>query len=86
MTNAMILILDIVSFPFLDVDVPCTASYSVYIGQRIRFAARVSSHLTDFNALNAVLSLRFRLFYVWCCSIFNVFNFNTSVRPICLVQ
>ena len=26
----------------------------------------------------AVLSLRFPLFYVWCCSIFESFNFNTS--------
>ena len=24
--------------------------------------------------------------YVWCCSIFKCFNFNTSVCPICLVQ
>ena len=28
---------------------------------------------------NAVLPLRFRLFYVRCCSIFKCFNFNTSV-------
>ena len=34
----------------------------------------------------AELSLRFSLFYVWCCSVFKCFNFNTSVCPICLVQ
>ena len=34
----------------------------------------------------AVLSLRFHLFYVWCCSIFKCFNFNTSVCPSFLVQ
>ena len=34
----------------------------------------------------AVLSLRFYLFYVWCCSVFKCFNFNTSVCPVCLVQ
>ena len=27
----------------------------------------------------AVLSLRFHLFYVRCCSVFKCFNFNTSV-------
>ena len=34
---------DIVNFPFLDGDVPRSASYGVYISQLIRFA-RVSSH------------------------------------------
>ena len=34
----------------------------------------------------AILSLGFHLFYVWCCSIFKCFNFNTSVCPIYLVQ
>ena len=41
MTNEMILILN---FPFLDGDVPRSASYGVYISQLIRFA-RVSSHV-----------------------------------------
>ena len=41
---------DIVKFPFLDGDVPrSTSSYGVNISQLIRFA-RVSSHVTDFNA------------------------------------
>ena len=41
---------DIVKFPFLDGDVPCSiSSYGVNISQLIRFA-RVSSHVTDFNA------------------------------------
>ena len=41
---------DIVNFPFLDVDVPHSTSYGVYISQLIRFA-RVSSHVADFNAV-----------------------------------
>ena len=40
---------DIVSFPFLDNDIPRVPSYSVYISQLLRFA-RVSGHLSDFNA------------------------------------
>ena len=38
-------------FPFLDGDVPRSASYGVYISQLIRFA-RVSSHVDDFNTRN----------------------------------
>ena len=41
----------IVNFPFLEGDVPRTTSYGIYNPQLIRFA-RVSSHLTDFNARN----------------------------------
>ena len=37
---------DSVKFPFLDGDVPRSASYGVYISQLIRFA-RVSSHVDD---------------------------------------
>ena len=40
---------DIENFPFLDGDVPRSTSYGVYISQLIGFA-RVSSHVTDFNA------------------------------------
>ena len=36
-----------VNFPFLDSDVPRSASYGVYISQLIGFA-RVSSHVDDF--------------------------------------
>ena len=39
---------EIVSFLFLDGDVPRSTSYGVYISQLIRFA-RASSHLADFN-------------------------------------
>ena len=38
---------EIVSFPFLDGDVPCSASYGVYISHLIRFA-RVCSKVEDF--------------------------------------
>ena len=42
---------DIVNFPFLDGDVPRSASYGVYISQLIRLA-RVSSHVDDFITRN----------------------------------
>ena len=48
---------DIVNFPFLDSDVPRSASYGVYISQLIRFA-RVSSHVDDFNNRNKVLTAK----------------------------
>ena len=48
---------DIVNFPFLDGDVPGSASYGVYISQLIRFA-RVSSHVDDFNTRNKVLTAK----------------------------
>ena len=48
---------DIVSFPFLDGDVPRSASYGVYISQLIRFA-RVSSHVEDSNARGGVLAAK----------------------------
>ena len=46
---------DKVNFPFLDGIVPRSTSYGVYISQIIRFA-RVSSHVTDFNASNKILT------------------------------
>ena len=46
---------EIVSFPFLDGDVPCSTSYGVYISQRMRFAS-ASSHVADFNTCNKLLS------------------------------
>ena len=46
---------DIVNSPFLDGDVPCSTSYGVYIPQPIQFAG-VSSHVTDFNARNNILT------------------------------
>ena len=48
---------DIVNFPFLDGDVPRSASYGVYISQLIRFA-RVSSHVDDLNTRNKVLTAK----------------------------
>ena len=47
----------IVNFHFLDGDVPRAASYGVYISQLIRFA-RVSSHVTDFNTRNKLLTAK----------------------------
>ena len=49
---------DIVNFPFLDGDVPCSTSYGVYISQLIRFA-RWSRHVDDFNTRNKVLTANF---------------------------
>ena len=46
---------DIVNFPFLDGDGPCSAVYGVYSSQLIRFA-RGSSHVDDFNTRNKVLT------------------------------
>ena len=45
------------NFPFLDGDVPRSASYGVYISQLIRFA-RVSSHVDDFHTRNKVLTAK----------------------------
>ena len=45
----------IVNFPFLDGDVPRSTSYGVFISQLIRFA-RASSHVTDFNTRNKLLT------------------------------
>ena len=48
----------IVNFPYLDVNVPRRTSYIVYILQLIRFA-RMSSHVTDFNTQNRLLTAEF---------------------------
>ena len=42
---------EIVTFPFLDGDVPRYTSYGVYISQLIHFV-RASSHVADFNTHN----------------------------------
>ena len=49
---------EIINFPFWDGDVPRAASYGVYVSQFIRFA-RVSSHVTDFNTRNKLLTANF---------------------------
>ena len=46
---------EIVNFPFLDGDFPCSTSYRVYISQLIRFAG-ASSYVTDFNTRNKLLT------------------------------
>ena len=46
---------EIVNFPYLNVDVPRSTSYGLYISQLIRFA-RASSHVTDFNTRNKLLT------------------------------
>ena len=51
---------DIVNFSFLDGGVPRSASYGVYFSQLIRFA-RVSSHVTDLNARNKILTGSFSI-------------------------
>ena len=45
---------EIVNFPFLDGEVPCSTSYGVYISKLIRFA-RASSYVADFNTRNKLL-------------------------------
>ena len=49
---------DIVNFPFLDDDVPRSASYGVYISQQLIRFARVSSHVDDFNTCDKVLTAK----------------------------
>ena len=46
---------EIVKFPFLDGDVPCSTSYGVYISRLIRFA-RVCCNVDDFNNRNLFLT------------------------------
>ena len=46
---------EIVNFPVLDGDVPRSTYYEVYISQLIRFA-RESSHVTDYNTHNKLLT------------------------------
>ena len=48
---------EIVNFPYFDEDFPSRASCGVYISQLIRFA-RVSSHVTDFNTWNKLLTAK----------------------------
>ena len=48
---------EIVNFPFLDGDVPCSPSYGVYISQLIRFA-RVCSNVDDFTNRNLILTAK----------------------------
>ena len=48
---------EIVNFSFLDVDVPRSPSYGVYISQLIRFA-RVCSNVDDFNNRNLLLTAK----------------------------
>ena len=48
---------DKVYLPFLDGDVPHYTSYGVYISKLIRFT-RVSSHVTDLNTSNKVLTAK----------------------------
>ena len=49
---------DFVNSPFLDGDVPRSASYGVYIAQLIRYA-RVSSHVDDFKTRSKVLTAKY---------------------------
>ena len=55
MINVTILDFEIVSFPFLDGDVPPSTSYGVYISKLTPFA-RASSHVPDFNTHNKLLT------------------------------
>ena len=94
MINEMILILN---FPFLDGDVPRSASYGVYISQLIRFA-RVSSHVDDFNTRNKVLTAKrlrqgyryhklrkaFSKFYRWHFDI--VSKYNVGLKTLLLPE
>ena len=53
----MILIFEIVNFPFLDGDVSRYPSYGLYISQLFR-SARVCSNIEDFNNRNLFLTAK----------------------------
>ena len=76
---------DIVNFPFLDGNVPRSASYGVYISQLIRFA-RVSSHVDDLNTRNKVLTAKLRkAFSNFYRRHFNiVFKYNAGLKTLLL--
>ena len=46
---------EIVNFPFLDDNVPCSTSYGIYISQPFRFA-RAFSYVTDVTTHNKLLT------------------------------
>ena len=48
---------EIVNFPYLDGDIPRLATYCVCFSQLIQFA-NVSSHVTDFNTRNKLLTAK----------------------------
>ena len=58
MINVMILLFEIVHFPFSDGDIPRSKSYGVYISQLIQFA-RVSSLVAGFYTHNKLLTEKF---------------------------
>ena len=57
MINGMIIVFEIVNFPFLDADVPLSPFYGVYMSQLIRFA-RVCSNVDDFDNRNLFLTAK----------------------------
>ena len=67
---------EIVNFPFLGGDVPCSTSYGVYTSQLIRFA-RATSYVNDFNTRNKLLTrklLKEGYQYHKLCKTFSKFN------------
>ena len=84
---------DIVSFPFLESDVPRSTAYGV--SQLIRFA-RVSSHVEDFNTRNKVLTAKLlrqgyryhklrKAFSKFCRRHFDlVFKYNVGLKTLLL--
>ena len=63
---------EIVNFPFLDGDVPRSTSYWVYISQLIPFA-RASSHVSDFNTHNKLLTRKLLKQLYWYHSLRKTF-------------
>ena len=64
---------EIVDFPFLDGDVPRSASYAVYIPRLIRFA-RASSYVTDFNTRNKLFTQKFLKQGYWYHKLLKTFS------------
>ena len=80
----------LIYFPFLDGYVPHSTSYGVNISQCIRFA-RVSSHVTDFNARNKILTTKplhrgyryIKLFQFFIADTMNWFQYLKSYLSLC---
>ena len=72
MINVMTLILKLSISHFLDVDVPGSTSYGVYISQLFRFGS-TSSHVADFNTRNKLLTLKQGYQYHKLCKTFYQF-------------
>ena len=84
MTNVTTTILKLSISPFSDGIVPHSTSYGVYISQLIRFA-RASSHVTDFNTRNKMLTQKLLKQGLRCHKLgkpFSISNFQVGLKSL----